>query len=141
MPVSQFPQFRIGEVECAEVQVVFRCDFGYLGYRGFLASASVHRRGYPSTGHVRRLLPFQSRCSCTGRHRLHFAVPIVFNRAAPVPFHLFECRVQSNLKAEARQVEVVASFESRVYIDRTVCIDCIGDVEWQYHFFGFRFLR
>jgi len=65
-----------------------------------------------------------------------FAVPIVFNRAASVPFHLFECRVQGNLEAEARQVKVVTSFESRVHIDCTVCIDRIGDVEWQYHLFG-----
>ena len=44
--------------------------------------------------------------------------------------------IRDSLEAEARQVEVVASFESRVYIDRTVCIDCISDVEWQYHFLG-----
>ena len=135
MPVSQFPQFRIGEVECAEVQVVFRCDSDTLVIEAFSVSQRTSSR-LPIDGTYVGFFHSSHGVLVQADIGAIFAVPIVFNRAAPVPFHLFECRVQSNLKAEARQVEVVASFESRVYIDRTVCIDCIGDVEWQYHFLG-----
>ena len=122
-------------MERTEVQVVFRRDADTLVVEAFQCQpayivAVTHRLGtHVGFFHSGHGVLVQADIGCI------FAVPIVFDRAASVPFHLFQSWIQSNLETEARQVEVVAGFESRIHIDRAVGIDRIGDVEWQYHLF------